>query len=224
MKSMSRNYNSDHSILPLPELHTDSGSQTFLMLTNWGEKASTEEIKTLILNSLGNSALLDSEEDETRPFPLIENYSAVANQMSNAFRFANDELWRKNYDDFQFGLECLVGIYHQSTLSLAFVGNHCIYSFDQDGELLNPIICLPDFSAQFRQSSPLTSDFLGAGAHIQPHVVEFKAPKIKGLIISSRPLPINAIKNSNPQLEDLARLLIQQNENLPFSLQAILIR
>ncbi len=204
---------SGQNFLPRPVIDIEKRTNTLIVVTPWG---SPDIARTAIDVIKEQMAASGDETAVTRVSRYIEGLSEEANHLRSAALFANDHLFlRANGKEYTGAAEIALITIRNQYLSWVQLGAPHILLCNDRG--YQPVCYTPDWSWQLRQSAPLVSKALGLerGCYLNCGTHRFDRND-QIFLISRSTLPPTLYASPQANLEELSRLLVEENAEAPF--------
>lgn len=206
----SRSYTSGKTFRPKPQVFSREDSGLTAVLTSWGPSEVGEQLWKKIYEAYENP---ESEKPTASSLPLE---TSVANHLAQTLRMVHSEFYQtENMKQLRLGVE--VVLFHRTNRRLAWARVGQPHIILKVGEDLHPLAYEVDWSFHHNTDAPLLTNALGIETNVSIQTGALELPKKGTLILVSRgSLPRGFFAVEKPDLQTLARSLVDANANTPF--------
>ena len=219
MNLVERSYGGD-LFRPRPEIYIDNNGQIIVIATPWGPRSSAKKAIQVITDHF-----LASQQDReaTTPFHKLSCLSPIANDIRVAVKMANDVIYYEdNKNEYISGVELFVLAQQKNEVAWIQVGMPAVF-LDRPQRSLAPLGSHCDLASEFSMGpqlmTPLPSHLLGIENSSDFAVHSFRPAPHDRFVILSRsgsPSSIYQLSAGDRQIDNLSRLLAQDDKDLPF--------
>jgi hypothetical protein len=202
---------SGESFRPKP-LIEQPDQDTLVVLTPWGPS----EFAAQAMGSIRDFLEMSKEAEATVVGSINQALSPFANRMRSAAVMANENLYlHANKNEYVAAVEFVAVSREVDRVSWVHIGSPHLFLHNSMG--MQPLCYSLDWAWQINQQSPLLCQGLGLDRSVNLNCGSYKITEPSNIIMIGRSVVPSALyQMQNPDLQNLSKLLIEDNSNLPF--------
>jgi hypothetical protein len=203
---------SGRSLRPRPHLEEEKTTGTLIVATSWGGP----ELAVSVTEFIRDQLALNAQPEATRFGAFATDLGDDVDRLRASLVLANERVFQKeNSTEWTAAVEVALLSVQRSTLNWAQIGSpHLLL---QTNKGLQPLASTPDWSWQLQQEAPLVAKGLGLERTCYPSCGSYRFSKDEKVILISRAaVPASVYTLTLPDLNHVARAMVEDQPEVPF--------